>query len=106
MPSTRKDKILGIKRTGPLVSDFNILCLDLFLRTGRHEFVFVNSHDLNHQAGAPNHLQQNYTIDILVEKDGYAFHNLLKPWYRDLEQCIIETKPKLRTIDKSQLDKR
>ena len=105
MPSSRTDE-LNIKSTGPLVSEFNILCLDLFLRTGKHEFVFVNSQNLNHQAKAPNHLQQNYTIDILVEKDGYILHNLLSPWYRDIDKCIEETKPIARQLDESQLDKR
>jgi hypothetical protein len=105
MPSSRIDK-LGIKSTGPLVSEFNILCLDLFLRTGKHEFVFVNSQQLNHQAASPNHLQQNYTIDILIEKEGFRRHKLLKPWYDDLDKCIAETKPKPRKLDISQLDSR
>ena len=105
MPSTREDN-LGIKSTGPLVSEFNILCLDLFLRTGKHEFVFVNSQDLNHQAKAPNHLQQNYTIDILIEKDGFALHDLLNPWYRSLDECIAKSKPVARKLDETQLDKR
>lgn len=105
MPSTRIDE-LGLKSTGPLVTEFNILCLDLFLRTGKHEFVFANSQQLNAQAKSPNHLQQNYTIDILVEKDGFKRHKLLYPWYDDLEKCINETKPKTRVLDPSQLDTR
>lgn len=103
MPSSRIDN-LGIKSTGPLVSEFSILCLDLFLRTGKHELIFANSKDLNHQAAAPNHLQQNYTIDILVEKDGFKRHKLLFPWYDDLEDCIVASKPIPRKIDESQLD--
>jgi len=106
MPSTRIDTITNIKSTGPLVSEFNILCVDLFLKTGKHEFVFVNSTELNHQGKSPNHLQQNYTIDILTAKDDYKRHNLLKPWYNDLSLCIEETKPKFRKLDKSQLDGR
>ena len=43
MPSTRIDSETKIKSTGPLVSEFNILCVDLFLKTGKHEFVFANS---------------------------------------------------------------
>jgi hypothetical protein len=105
MPSSRIDK-LGIKSTGPLVSEFNILCLDLFLRTGKHEFIFVNSQQLNHQAASPNHLQQNYTIDILTAKEDYKRHELLKPWYDNLENCILETKPQPRKLDISQLDSR
>ena len=103
MPSSRTDK-LGIKSTGPLNTDFNILCVDLFLRTGKHEFVFANSMELNHQAKAPNHLQQNYTIDILVAKDGFKRHKLLAPWYDNLTDCINNSSPKPRKIDKTQLD--
>lgn len=106
MPSTRIDTETKIKSTGPLVSEFNILCVDLFLKTGKHELVFVNSADLNHQAKSPNHLQQNYTIDILTAKDNFKRHKLLKPWYDDLDLCIQETKPKYRKLDKSQLDGR
>lgn len=106
MPSTRIDPVTNIKSTGPLVSEFNILCVDLFLKTGKHEFVFANSNSLNHQAKSPNHLQQNYTIDILTSKDNFQRHILLKPWYQDLELCINETKPTFRKLDKSQLDDR
>ncbi|MBP5556580.1 MAG: hypothetical protein J6X65_02575 [Bacteroidales bacterium] len=103
MPSPRIDK-LGIKSTGPLISEFNILCVDLFLRTGKHEFVFANSQDLNPQAKAPNHLQQNYTIDILTEKDNFKRHKLLEPWYDNLDTCIRKSSPKPRKLDKTQLD--
>lgn len=106
MPSTRIDIITKIKSTGPLVSEFNILCVDLFLKTGKHEFAFVNSTELNHQGKSPNHLQQNYTIDILTAKDNFKRHKLLKPWYEDLNLCIEETKPKYRKLDESQLDGR
>ena len=106
MPSTRTDFETKIKSTGPLVSEFNILCVDLFLKTGKHEFVYANSEQLNHQGKSPNHLQQNYTIDILTAKDGFKRHKLLKPWYDNLEKCIEETNPKFRKLDRSQLDGR
>lgn len=106
MPSNRKDYVLNIKSTGPLVDDFSILCVDLFRRTGKHDLVFANSKDLPPQAGAPNRLQQNYYIDILVQKDDFTRHNLLTPWYDDLDECIRKTKPKLRKIDKTQIDNR
>lgn len=106
MPSSRIDPETKIKKTGPLVSEFNILSVDLFLKTGKHEFAFVNSADLNHQAESPNHLQQNYTIDILTAKDDFTRHNFIEPWYDDMEKCINETKPKPRKLDKSQLDLR
>lgn len=106
MPSSRLDPLTNQKSTGPLVTEFNILCVDLFLKTGKHEFVFANATQLNHQAKSPNHLQQNYTIDILVEKDNFARHDLLPPWYDSLEQCIVETNPTPRKLDITQLDGR
>jgi hypothetical protein len=106
MPSSRVDPVTGQKSTGPLVTEFNILCVDLFLKTGRHEFVFANATQLNHQAASPNHLQQNYTIDILVEKDNFSRHPLLPPWYDSLDECIAQTKPKPRPLDPTQLDGR
>lgn len=106
MPSTRIDPVTKIKSTGPLVTEFNILGVDLFLKTGKHEFVFANANDLNPQGKSPHHLQQNYTIDILTSKDNYNRHPLLRPWYDDVEKCIKETKPKPRKLDKSQLDER
>src|SRR5574344_231448 len=105
MPSSRTDE-LGIKSTGPLVTEFNILSLDLFLRTGEHKLIFVNSRNLNPQASAPNHLQQNYTVDILTAKDNFILHKLQKPWYDDLSLCIKESRPIPRRLDKSQLDYR
>jgi hypothetical protein len=106
MPSSRIDIETNIKSTGPLVSEFNILCVDLFIKTGKHEFVFANSQELNHQGKSPNHLQQNYTIDILTAKDNFHRHNLSKPWYNDLNSCIETTKPEYRKLDKTQLDER
>lgn len=106
MPSTRVDPETGIKSTGPLVTEFNILCVNLILKTGKHQFVFANSEQLNHQRESPNHLQQNYNIDILVEADGFQLHKLQEPWYTDLDECIAKTNPKPRKLDESQLDKR
>lgn len=106
MPSTRTCAETGIKSTGPLANEFNILCVDLFLKTGKHEFVFANATQLNHQAKSPTHLQQNYTIDILTGQDDFRRHELLEPWFDDLSQCIAETKPIPRKIDITQLDSR
>ncbi len=39
----RISEIMQINQTAPLVKGFNIIAVDLFLRTGRHEFAFMNS---------------------------------------------------------------
>lgn len=132
MPSQRVDLELDKKSTGPLVSEFNILCLDLFLRTGEHILIFANPKTLNPQATAPNHLQQNYNVGVFVEEvekerrgerererrgereremeeelvvDGFKLFPA-KGWYTDLEKCIADTKPTPRKIDWTQVDNR
>ncbi len=104
-PSERKDPYTEKTQAGPLVSDFSIMAVDLFLRTGRHEFVFMNPDTISHSPGSPNHLYQNYTIDVLIPgiKDNL---NLSHPWYSDIDECITSTNPKKVEYDASQLDYR
>jgi hypothetical protein len=104
-PSSRVAPITELNNAAPLVSDFNILSVDLFLRTDKHEFVFANSEQLSHSPTSPEHLYQNYTIDILV-KDLKTSPIVSPPWYRDIKECIEKTKPKPRKLDRSQVDDR
>ncbi len=105
LPDTRVSPRTGIKLSLPLIDDFNILAIDLFLRTGKHEFVFAASNNLSHSPSSPDHLYQNYTIDILVK--GIKENVLIKPpWYKDIKECISYTKPIQRTMDLSQVDNR
>jgi len=104
-PSKRKGIVTGIEQAAPLVYDFNIMCVDLFLRTRKHEFVFMNSEEISHSPTSPEHLYQNYTIDILV-KDLKPIPVIQRPWYRNIEDCIKITKPSFRSMDESQVDNR
>lgn len=104
-PSKRIGEITQISQAAPLVKDFNIMAVDLFLRTGKHEFAFMNSEKISHSPTSPEHLYQNYTIDVLV-KDKKTRPIFTPPWYNDLEKLIRETKPTPREIDESQLDTR
>ncbi len=45
-PSKRVGIKTGIDQAAPLVYDFNIMSVDLFLRTGKHEFVFMNGEEI------------------------------------------------------------
>lgn len=104
-PSKRICSITGINQAAPLVNDFNILAVDLFLRTGKHVFAFTNAEDISHSPTSPSHLYQNYTIDILVKgKKEAVFFN--PPWYQDILQCIDDTNPAYRIIDETQLENR
>ncbi len=104
-PSTRTDNTTGIKSAAPLVTDFSMMAVDLFQRTGRHEFVFMNPDEIAHSPDSPNHLYQNYTIDIIIPgiKDSIV---ISRPWYRDIDDCINTTSPRTVKYDESQLDYR
>ncbi len=95
----------GILQTGPLVSDFSILAVDLFFRTGRHEFVYVNPERISHSPSSPEHLYQNYTIDVLVPGLKEEL-NIRYPWFTDIDKLILETNPSERELDETQLDRR
>ncbi|MDC0252822.1 hypothetical protein OAK52_01510 [Chloroflexi bacterium] len=104
-PSTRTSQITKIKQAAPLVSDFNIMSVDLFFRTGNHDFVFMNSSEISHSPTSPEHLYQNYIVDILV-KDKKEKPIVSHPWYSNIDELIEKTQPKLRDLDKSQIDLR
>lgn len=104
-PSKRVGIKTGIDQAAPLVYDFNIMSVDLFLRTGKHEFVFMNSEEISHSPTSPEHLYQNYTIDFLIK--GKKVKPVIQaPWYDDVDNCIAKTKPQYRKIDKTQIDNR
>ena len=104
-PSNRISEITKTKQAAPLVKDFNIMAVDLFLRTKKHQFAFMNAEKISHSPTSPEHLYQNYTIDILV-KNKKQKPIFTPPWYNDIEKLIKETNPKAREIDESQLDTR
>ena len=104
-PSSRTDPETGEHIAAPLISDFSILAVDLFQRIGIHKFVFVNPDTISHSPEYPNHLYQNYIIDILIPgiKDKLS---IKYPWYEDIKLCIKETSPRIVEYDDSQLDHR
>ena len=104
-PSKRVAERTGIEQASPLVTDFGILAVDLFFRTGRHEFAFANPLFLSHSPSSPEHLYQNYTIDILVP-GLKPTPRLMHPWYSDFKLCVKQTKPLRSAIDESQIDHR
>lgn len=95
----------GILQTGPLVSDFSILAVDLFFRTAKHQFVYVNPERISHSPSSPEHLYQNYTIDVLVPGVKEEL-KIRYPWFQDIDKLIEETNPSERELDETQLDKR
>lgn len=68
----------------PRKDEFHVVALDLFLRTDQHEWAFAATDDLPGSPSHPEHLQQNYIVDIVVPgvDDEPA---IAHPWYRDFD---------------------
>lgn len=104
-PSNRKDPETEIISAAPLVKDFSIMVVDLYQRTGVHQFVFMNPDEISHSPSSPNHLYQNYIIDVIIpgKKDELV---ISRPWYTEIETCISETNPRKVEYDVTQIDYR
>ncbi|MGI8402717.1 MAG: hypothetical protein ACR2NS_14115 [Gemmatimonadaceae bacterium] len=89
----------------PRKDEFHIMALDLFLRTGKHEYIFAAAQDLEPASGDSAHLKQNYLIDILVP--GVPPEVLLPPpWTRDFEDVFSKLKSSVRDQDRQVDDRR
>ncbi len=103
-PSIREAPLTKIKQASPLVQDFSIMAVDIFIKRRNHEFVFMNPNLMNHSPKSPEHLYQNYIIDILIP--GIKDTPIIEPpWYKDIDE-VIATNPVERDIDTSQIDDR
>ncbi len=103
-PSKRTGVLTGIDQAGPLVGDFSIMAVDLFIKTRKHEFVFMNPNNMNHSPVSPEHLYQNYIIDILIP--GLKNEPIIQPpWYTTFDD-VLKTDPPKRDIEHSQVDGR
>ena len=101
-PSGREDPVTGYKIAAPLKSDFSILAVDLYQRIGKHKFVFVNPDTISSSPEYPNHLYQNYIIDIIIPEIKDEL-DIKYPWFENIDDCIA-TNPKSVQRDESQLD--
>ena len=94
----------GRKIATPRKLEFHIVALDLFLRTGTHEFVFASSEALPSAESHAEHLKQNYILDIVVPgaDDAPIFS---KPWSKDFN-AVFKTLKNPITQSEMQPDER
>lgn len=88
----------------PRKTEFHVVSLDLYLATGSHEFIFAASGDLEASEGSPDHLKQNYLIDIIVPPVDAA-PVVEFPWVRDFDGVFARLANPVRTED-MQVDER
>ena len=65
----------------------------------------ANPTTLSHSPTSPEHLYQNYIIDVLIP-GMKPRPKLAAPWYADFDTCVVKTKPEYRKLDPTQIDHR
>ncbi len=94
----------GRRIATPRKREFHIVALDLFIRTGRHELIYAVTDELESPEDYPDHLKQNYLIDILVP--GVDTEPTIRPpWTRDFEVAFSRLSAPVRDEDR-QVDSR
>lgn len=88
----------------PRKSEFHIVALDLYLRTGIHEFVFASSNRLAAAEKQPDHLKQNYILDIVVPGADQT-PTISKPWTGDFSKVFKTLKGPIKK-EQMQIDSR
>ncbi len=94
----------GRRIATPRKSEFHAVALDLYLRTGVHEFVFASSAALAPAESHPGHLKQNYLLDIVVP-GADSEPAIPKPWTRNFPE-LFGTLQHPVTEDQMQIDYR
>lgn len=95
MPSgkaTNTKKTNGRSQASPRFDEFHLLAVDMFSKTGRHEFVYAISDSLSRSKKDPNHLLQNYFITLVLPSTLRPVLPLAIPWSTDLKALFDELK--------------
>jgi hypothetical protein len=100
--STNSSKKNGRTQASPRADEFHLLAVDMFTKTGKHEFVYAISDELSRSKKDKNHLLQNYFITLVLPSSMRPLA-LASPWSTDPIPMIARLKkpidPKLKQVD-------
>ena len=102
--SGAKSESSGRTIATPRRDEFHVVSLDLFLRTGKHQFVFANSKQLDVSESDSNHLKQNYIVDVLITNKKENL-NIQKPWSENFNEIFTTLESPINEKD-MQIDTR
>ncbi len=88
----------------PRADEFHLIAMNLILRTGKHDIVFVDPKKLLRSSTDTDHLQQNYVVDILFD-ELKPEPNPAPPWSRDIDAVFATLTSPVREED-MQIDDR
>lgn len=87
MPSgkaTNQGRIGGRTQASPRYDEFHLLAVDMYTKTGKHEFVYAISDKLARSKKDKNHLLQNYFISLVLPSSMEPLKPFAEPWGEDL----------------------
>ena len=88
----------------PRKDEFNIVAVDIFLKFPEHKFLFANPKNLDSSGTDPNHLQQNYIIGFIFNKNE---SHISDEWSNDFNEILKTIKKKDAICEKDmQIDNR
>jgi len=88
----------------PRADEFHILSLDLVIRTGKHEFMFVNPKNLVASTSNRKHLQQNYIVGIIIKEFNDKI-DIEEPWTLEFDDVFSKLEKPVNEND-MQIDHR
>lgn len=96
--SGAKSESSGRTIATPRRDEFHVVSLDLFLRTGKHQFIFANSKELKTSESDHNHLKQNDIVDVLI-KNKKENLNIQKPWSENFDEIFTTLECPINEVD-------
>ncbi len=108
MPSgkkTNESKEGGRTQASPRFDEFHLLAVDMYTKTGKHDFVFAVSDKLARSQKDHNHLLQNYFITLVMPTSLQPLTPLASPWTFDLSSVFSELRNPIK-MSEMQVDQR
>ena len=108
MPSgkkTNESREDGRTQASPRFDEFHLLAVDMYTKTGKHDFVFAVSDELTRSKKDHNHLLQNYFITLVMPSTLLPLEPLAVPWSSDLKSLLSKLKNHIN-INDMQIDQR
>jgi len=108
MPSgkrTNENREDGRTQASPRFDEFHLLAVDMYTKTGKHDFVFAVSDELARSKKDNNHLLQNYFITLVMPSTLSPLLPLASPWTTDLSSLFPRLKKPIN-VAQMQVDQR
>lgn len=99
---SRKD---GRTQASPRFDEFHLLAVDMYTKTGKHDFVYAVSDELARSKKDNNHLLQNYFITLVMPSTLLPLEPLAIPWSTNLDSLFSRLKNPIN-INDMQIDQR